>query len=59
MTTEQQLLDKYYNNDYTKTISDLIGDLQNIQASKNYSRTTEQVQTQLRSDFPNISDWSF
>lgn len=60
MTTERQLIQSYYSDDNTtRTISDLINDLQTKQSNNNINYTTEQIQNNLRSDFPNISDWSF
>ena len=58
--TEQQLIMEFYPTNYhDKTISDLVSDLQTIQSSNNLNLTIEQIQTKLKSDFPNISDWSF
>ena len=55
ISTQQELINKFYNDD-TKTISDLIEDLRIVQ---NGTYTTEQVQNQLKLNFPDISDWSF
>tara|TARA_B100000287_G_C20431394_1_gene701663 strand:+ start:60 stop:233 length:174 start_codon:yes stop_codon:yes gene_type:complete len=56
--TEQQLIMEFYPTNYhDKTISDLVEDLKTIQSNVGY--TTEQIQNNLKSDFPNISDWSF
>ena len=56
--TEQQLIIEFYPTNYhDKTISDLVEDLKTIQSNVGY--TTEQIQNNLKSDFPNISDWSF
>ena len=56
--TEQQLIIEFYPTNYhDKTISDLVEDLKTIQSNLGY--TTEQIQNILKSNFPNISDWSF
>ena len=58
VTTEQELIKAYYNDDNTtKTISDLVEDLRIVQLNS-INLTTEQIQNQIKSDFPNISDWS-
>lgn len=59
MTEQQLIIDFYPTNYYDKTISDLVEDLKTIQSNSNFNLTTEQVQNQIKSDFPNISDWSF
>ena len=56
ISTQQELINKFYNDDDTKTISDLIEDLRIVQSG---TYTTEQVQNQLKLNFPDISDWSF
>ena len=55
ISTQQELINEFYGDD-TKTISDLIEDLRIVQ---NGTYTTEQVQNQLKLNFPDISDWSF
>ena len=58
--TEQRLIQLYYSDDdTTRTISDLVNDLQTRQSNNNINYTIEQVQNILKSNFPNISDWSF
>ena len=56
MTTEQEVIDLFYPNDNTKTISNVIEDLRVLQ---NGAYTTEQSQNEIKSAFPDISDWSF
>ena len=56
ISTEQEFINEFYPNDDTKTISNVIEDLRVLQ---NGTYTTEQVQNQIKSDFPDISDWSF
>tara|TARA_Y100001970_G_C14053166_1_gene760062 strand:- start:529 stop:711 length:183 start_codon:yes stop_codon:yes gene_type:complete len=60
MTTERQLIKSYYSDeDTTKSISDIVNDLKTKESNNNMNYTTEQIQDRLKSDFPNISDWSF
>ena len=55
-STEQSVVDLFYQNDSTKTISNLIEDLRLVQ---NGRFTTQQVEDIIKSDFPDVSDWSF
>ena len=52
--TEQHFLDKYYPNDNTKTINDLIRSL----TEKDSSISEDELKEKLKTNFPN-GNWSF
>tara|TARA_Y100001973_G_C5206400_1_gene341799 strand:- start:1698 stop:1868 length:171 start_codon:yes stop_codon:yes gene_type:complete len=56
MNTEQEIINTFYVNDNTKTATNLIQDLEDIQGGL---FTTEQVKARIKLDFPNVTDWSF
>jgi len=55
ITTEQEVIDLIYPDDNTKTISDLINFLQSKQT---ISFTVDEIKTQLKLDFTDVTDWS-
>jgi hypothetical protein len=56
ITTEQQLIKTYYNDENTtKTINDLIQDVKTL---INNTLTSDEIKTKIKSDYNNITDWS-
>tara|TARA_B100000900_G_scaffold404529_1_gene413012 strand:- start:574 stop:753 length:180 start_codon:yes stop_codon:yes gene_type:complete len=56
ITTEQQLIKVYYNDENTtKTINDLIQDVKTL---INNTFTSDEIKTKIKLDYNNITDWS-
>ena len=56
ITTEQQLIKAYYNDENTtKTINNVIEDVKTL---INNRLTSDEIKTKIKSDYNNITDWS-
>mgnify|MGYP003130596417 CR=1 FL=1 len=52
ITTEQAVINKFYPEDNTKTISDIVTELNKI-----YINDSQSIEV-LKESFPDVSDWS-
>ena len=60
MTTEQEVIDLFFPDDNTKTITDLIDYLKQLQIDSGWTDITETiVKDGLKDTFNEVSDWSF
>ena len=56
ITTEQQLIKAYYNDENTtKTINNVIEDVKTL---INNTLTSDEIKTKIKLDYNNITDWS-
>ena len=60
MTTEQEVIDLFFPDDNTKTITDLIDYLKQLEIDSGWTDITETiVKDGLKDAFNQVSDWSF
>tara|TARA_Y100000593_G_scaffold51107_1_gene96132 strand:+ start:1767 stop:1952 length:186 start_codon:yes stop_codon:yes gene_type:complete len=59
ISTEQEVIDMFYPNDNTKTISDVIQLLKTTQQNHNLNYTEIEIKKEIKSSFTNVTDWSF
>ena len=53
---EQDIIDIWYKDDNTKTMSDVVEMLRQLE---NMNLTTKEIQDSFKNSFPDINDWSF
>ena len=60
MTTEQEVIDSFFPDDNTKTITDVISQLKQAQINAGWVDITDTiVKNELKTVLSNISDWTF
>tara|TARA_Y100000004_G_scaffold149606_1_gene171577 strand:+ start:231 stop:413 length:183 start_codon:yes stop_codon:yes gene_type:complete len=60
MTTEQEVIDLFFPDDNTKTITDLIDYFKQLEIDNGWTDITETiVKDGLKDAFNQVSDWSF